>query len=403
VKKRSLNVFVDDKLSGNVARSDVEEDTFLFTYAKDVSSNSAVSLTMPPRVDPYDSMAGLLPIFEMNLPEGGLKDRLRSRFAKAIPEFDDLDMLAIVGSSQIGRLRFSHEDKISAGMPEEDIEKMLTYRGSEDLFAELLEKFAEYSGISGMQPKVLVREMGQPEKVIRLGATHIVKSFNPAEYPELAANEAICTAGAVKAGLRTANVTLSENRNLLVVERFDRKHGKYLGIEDFCVLSGRRAHGRYDGSYEDIAKRITNFVTPSQIAKAKEQFALMIAYACVVENGDAHLKNFSVIYEDTEATVSLSPAYDLVSTTPYLTSDTLALTMNGSKQFPDRKSLLGFIREVTGRSEKSSGHLIDKAIAGAETAIDEAKEYERRYPDAKIFVEAMTKSIGRGIDRLKPV
>ena len=43
---------------------------------------------------------------EMNLPEGPLRERLRVQFAKTIPEFDDLDLLQIVGTSQIGRLRY---------------------------------------------------------------------------------------------------------------------------------------------------------------------------------------------------------------------------------------------------------------------------------------------------------
>lgn len=64
------------------------------------------------------------------------------------------------------------------------------------MFAHLLERFATYSGISGMQPKVLVREIPLPEKVTQQGATHIVKSFDPREFPELAANELICVLAA---------------------------------------------------------------------------------------------------------------------------------------------------------------------------------------------------------------
>src|SRR5947209_4386382 len=99
--KPSVNVFVDHGLIGRLDRSDIDEDTMLFQYRNGVKSLQAVSLTMPVRVDAYDSMGGLLPIFEMNLPEGALKERLRLQFAKAIPEFDDLDLLNIVGSSQI--------------------------------------------------------------------------------------------------------------------------------------------------------------------------------------------------------------------------------------------------------------------------------------------------------------
>ena len=104
MKKSPLNVFASRQLIGSLSRSDVEEDTTLFGYRQGCAPESAASLTMPVRVDQYDAMGGLLPIFEMNLPEGALKERLRLQFAKVIPEFDDLDLLGIVGTSQIGRL-----------------------------------------------------------------------------------------------------------------------------------------------------------------------------------------------------------------------------------------------------------------------------------------------------------
>jgi serine/threonine-protein kinase HipA len=357
---------------------------------------------MPPRADQYDSMGGLLPIFEMNLPEGGLRERLRLQFAKAIPQFDDLDLLAIVGTSQVGRIRYSHHEEFAEEVPGQDIQKLLTHRGSEALFTDLLDRFAQYSGISGMQPKVLVREIGEPNKFVHLGSTHIVKSFNPAEYPELAANEMICTAGAARAGLAPARIQLSDDRKLLVVERFDRTNeGTYLGIEDFCVLTGRRAHGRYEGGYEDIGKRITDFVTHTNLAKAREKFALMVAYACAIENGDAHLKNFSVIYQDADSSIDLAPAYDIVSTSPYAPRDTLALTLGGSKQFPNRTKLVTFIRGITGKNERAAQSLVDQAIDGAEHALEVTGQYVSHHADATRFGEVLTTCIRRGISRLR--
>jgi serine/threonine-protein kinase HipA len=149
-----------------------------------------------------------------------------------------------------------------------------------------------YSGISGVQPKVLIRAAQAPEKVAHRSTTHIVKAFDPRQYPELAANEFICTCGAAAAGIVTSRVQLSQNRKLLIAERFDlRPDGSYLGVEDFCVLNARRARGRYDGSYELIARRISDFVSASALAASREQYALMVAFACAIENGDAHLKN----------------------------------------------------------------------------------------------------------------
>ena len=74
-----------------------------FAYAAEAGPADAVSITMPVRLASWDSDYGLAPIFEMNLPEGVLRERLRMAFAKATGTFDDLDLLAIVGRSQVGR------------------------------------------------------------------------------------------------------------------------------------------------------------------------------------------------------------------------------------------------------------------------------------------------------------
>lgn len=401
MNKSPLHVFAGTTRSGVLARSDVEPDTYLFGYRADATPDAAVSLTMPVRVDQYDSMAGLLPIFEMNLPEGALRERLRLQFAKAVPEFDDLDLLQIVGGSQVGRLRYSSQESLGDEVPQQDLSEILTYRGSADLFAHLLERFARHSGISGMQPKVLVREIAAPERVTHRGATHIVKAFDPREYPELAANEFICTHGASVAGIDTATMRLSDNGHILVVDRFDLDaDGAYLGLEDFCVLDARRSHGRYDGSYEQVAQRITDFVSPGALAHAKEQFALMVAYACTVGNGDAHRKNFGVLYRHPEDEVRLAPAYDVVSTLPYLPRDTLALELGGTKAFPDRVRLLKFVRHVTGTSSNGGRRLLEQVAAGVDAALCEAREFGRSHPDADAFVERLTGTLRAGLERL---
>jgi len=401
MKKPPVNVFVGQERIGRLVRSDVEEDTTLFGYRNGATSANAVSLTMPIRADQYDSMGGLLPVFEMNLPEGALKERLRLQFAKAIPEFDDLDLLRIVGSSQIGRLRYAEQEQIDATVPKQDLKEILTYKGAADLFAHLLERFATYSGISGVQPKVMVRDEKAPDKVTHRGATHIVKTFDPAEYPELAANEFICTAGAEAAGIRTARVQLSDNRRFLIVDRFDLTGADtYLGIEDFCVLDGRRAHGRYDGSYEHIAKRITDFVSPQALADAREQYALMVVYACTIGNGDAHLKNFSVLYRHAEDVVELAPSYDVVSTQLYLPKDSLALTLDGSKVFPSRARLIKFVRQITGKTERAAMRILEQARIGAQAAISQANKYAKRHKDATAFAR-LTNVMRAGVERLK--
>lgn len=398
---RDVDVFCADRLAGRLHRSDVDGDTILFAYGKGCPPEDAVSLTMPVVSDQYDSMGTVHPIFEMNLPEGVLLEKLRLMFAKALPGFDDLALLSIVGRSQIGRLRYAEPGAKPAEVPKESVEKLLAYDGAQDLFADLLERYAVHSGISGMQPKVLLRSADTPERMTTRGATHIVKSFDPRERPELAANEYYCMRAAQLAGIPAANVRLSENRRILIVERFDlTSDGTYLGVEDFCVLNGLRAHGRYEGSYELVAKRIGQFATPAQRRESLRQFFQMLALSCAVENGDAHLKNFSMLYENAEGAVRLAPAYDIVSTTAYQPRDVLALTLNGSKAFPDRATLVAFGRTACGLSTRDTTAALDAVASGVTAAIAELRRAGRSEKNFTSTARKLETIFQRGSSRL---
>lgn len=398
----ALDVFVAGQMAGKLDRSSVEPDTFLFGYVDACPAAAAVSLTMPVVRDQYDSMGRLHPIFEMNLPEGLLRERLQRAFGKAVANWDDLALLGIVGRSQIGRLRYAPAGTPLEEVPGQSVQALLTYRGTEDLFSDLLERFAANSGISGMQPKVLIRDAAYIEldRVTQKGATHIVKAFNSAEFFELAANEYFCMQAARFAGIPIPNIFLSENRKLLIAERFDlTATGEYLGVEDFCVLNGMRSSGRYDASYELIAKRIKQFVSPTLQRAALEQFFLMLAVSCAVENGDAHLKNFAVMYSDPESDIRLAPAYDIVATTPYQPRDTLALSLGGSKQFPDRKALVAFGRRACDLQEARVAALIDQVVEGVLRAVSAIQEYVKERPDFALTADRLQAVFHRGMKR----
>src|SRR5207245_520864 len=170
-----------------------------FAYLPETVPQRAVSVTMPVRLPSWDVSFGLPPIFEMNLPEGTLRERLRLAFAKATGSFDDFDLLTIVGRSQVGRIRYTGEtEKLNEDVPFQSVDEILASRRGGDLFRYLVDKFATFSGISGVQPKILVRdenasvalETSKPRLSSSYrGATHIVKFWEPNEFPQLAANE----------------------------------------------------------------------------------------------------------------------------------------------------------------------------------------------------------------------
>jgi len=130
-----------------------------FAYLPGVLPEREVSVTMPLRLESWSVPFGLLPVFEMNLPEGVLRERLRLAFAKATGTFDEFDLLSIVGRSQVGRIRYTGDkESLHEDVPFQSVDEILARRRGADLFRYLLEKFASFSGISGVQPKILVRD-----------------------------------------------------------------------------------------------------------------------------------------------------------------------------------------------------------------------------------------------------
>jgi serine/threonine-protein kinase HipA len=67
-----------------------------------------------------------------------------------------------------------------------------------------------------------------------------------------------------------------------------------------------------------------------------------------VRNGDAHLKNFGVVYAAPGLPVACAPAYDIVTTQVYLPRDVMALTLDGRKSWPSAKVLLQFAERHCG-------------------------------------------------------
>jgi HipA-like protein len=94
-----IKVWTDAAEAGTLDRYDERGSTF--AYRHEAAAGRAVSVTMPVRLPSWNVNFGLPPIFDMNLPEGFLRERLRLAFAKATGTFDDFDLLSIVGRSQM--------------------------------------------------------------------------------------------------------------------------------------------------------------------------------------------------------------------------------------------------------------------------------------------------------------
>jgi serine/threonine-protein kinase HipA len=114
----------------------------------------------------------------------------------------------------------------------------------------------------------------------------------------------------------------------LAVKRFDRAEGgKRIHIEDFAQVFNVYPHNKYDNAHYGTIARMVWILTGNQ---GLIDFIRRLSFAILTGNGDMHLKNWSFIYQDGR-TPELSPAYDMVSTIPYIPQDRLALNLADSK------------------------------------------------------------------------
>lgn len=117
-------------------------------------------------------------------------------------------------------------------------------------------------------------------------------------------------------------------KKALAVKRFDRgPAGERIHIEDFAQVYGLYPINKYSKvSYNNMANLIWRLMGEAGL----KDFIKRLIVTVMIGNGDMHLKNWSLIYRDGKK-AELAPAYDYVSTIPYLPQDKLALTLSDTK------------------------------------------------------------------------
>ena len=149
----------------------------------------------------------------------------------------------------------------------------------------------------------------------------------------------------------------------LTVSRFDRTAEGPVHTEDFAQVFGVLPDDKYKrASYANVGRVIGTETGDAGTA----EFIRRLVFSALIGNGDMHLKNWSLIYPDKRA-AALSPAYDLVSTIPYIDGeDTAALNYSRTKKMAEF-------------SADELRHLAAKALLPEKLVIDTATETVRRF------------------------
>ena len=328
--------------------------------------DEAIACALPTDTRDHYWRGGLIPFFEHLAPEGWLRGR-QTR-AGGTAEQDDFGLLLQYGADCIGAVGI---------LPAEAIKEPL--REGPDV----VEQAAALPGrtLSGVQKKLLAwrdQEGFRPCLEVSDPATHIAK-FNRADLPTLVQNEDL----SLRLGreiLGVDRITAASRGTLrgiegiaLLVERFDRKNGDRLRLEDFAQIlgkpRGREFDGKYHSSYEEAATVIDRYSARARIDLAR--YFELVVFNLVIGNADAHLKNFSLL-ERPEG-LRLSPAYDLVNTLVYPEYERhAALEIGGRKRTfenLDRTQVerLGTDIGLPQRAVQQSLDRLAKAFAGAHT------------------------------------
>jgi len=200
------------------------------------------------------------------------------------------------------------------------------------------------ASISGVQRKISVglRVARQTLQFGSEGDRFILKP--PADaFRALPENEHLTMRLARLYGIETPPnglVRMSDGGLAYVVRRFDRPTGGgRRRQEDFCQLTGRSSLDKYDGSAELCYRAVRDFSAEPGV-DALRLFEL-ITFAWWTGNGDAHLKNFSLL-ADPQGRHLLSPAYDQVSTWILGLKRDLALPVGGKHSALMRQSWMRF-------------------------------------------------------------
>lgn len=242
--------------------------------------------------------------------------------------------------------------------------------------------------LAGMQLKVSARSEGQRLTVPVRGeeSRYLVKLPDP-RYAELPRIEAAVLTWAQQAGIEVPDHRLvdiatidgipaawaSPEKLALSLDRYDRGPEGRRHQEDFAQIFGTESHdadAKYVGSLDRIA-RVVHALCPEDFDELLRRFAFVILSG----NADAHLKNWSLVYQDRRRP-RLSPAYDLVFTlfAPG-SADTLGLKLRNKRDFAevvatDFESLAESVGASAAHARQVVGELVTNARAAFRSVRD---------------------------------
>lgn len=337
-----LDVYLHDTKAG-VLISDKGRMEFCYSPAYiEKPEAEPLAFSLPVRSEPYHGDA-ITPFFSNLLPDESVRVRIADILGIS-PE-NTFGLLKEIGEDCAGAVAFFTPDKAPHTLAA-PVYRILSDDESDEILRHLAERplniGAEDFHISGAgaqdklvaaveNGKILLPLRGTP-------STHIIKP-GIGRFPESVFNEFYCMRLAAACGLETASCDMLTIREIpyYITERYDRvRKGKIwsrLHQEDFCQLLGYDPKVKYESEGSPKLLQCFELLRKMEMP-ATDTIAFLdrIIFCFLIGNGDAHAKNFSVVYRDRKP--RLAPAYDLLSTTVYPNlASRLAMKIDGEYNF----------------------------------------------------------------------
>ncbi|MEB0118738.1 HipA domain-containing protein [Undibacterium sp. RTI2.2] len=275
----------------------------------------------------YRERGELPPFFAGLLPEGPLRERLEAT-RKDKRDCDDFGVLAAAGEDLPGAVKIvpANIDNLTASA-----RAIGVTGGSDNLEICVPEAATEgAASVSGFQNKIALSSAkeGRTYTLPFHGKlSDIIAKLPAPNNDSMVFNEYSAMMLAASAGVRIATckpqqmktitrlpelvTQLGENTHFLAVDRFDRRPGGPVHIEDGCQMLSLMPNEKYASESKYISfLRILDRISANGIEDVRQFFIRQVVNT-LIGNCDAHLKNFSLIY-DNGIIPQLSPAYDIV-------------------------------------------------------------------------------------------
>lgn len=388
-----LDVYVDGHPVGILIE---EAGRYVFTYLPDVDPSRFVSLLMPVRAQSY-VWPRLHPFFQQNLPEGIKKDTIVRRFGPhAI--VSDIGLLALTGANMIGRVQVVPKGAtLATAASKADMAHLLATADSQSHLLRLLDDGVA-EGVSGVMPKALAYSaratVPTDDYILKTGF---------GDLAGLAINEFLCLEVARHAGLDVPPAQLSNDGQVLAIQRFDRlADTSKTAVEDFCALKGLDPARKYEGSLETIYRLMADYVPRDALKDNARRLFTLILVNYAVHNADAHLKNFALVYTN-QGDVRLAPVYDILSGTVYpeFATGNPALTLGGKKIWSAGAMLALYASSRLSLGNTDIREAIERVSAAVHQVTPMVPAYAEHYPAFREVGKRMLDAWARGLEDIQ--